>query len=450
VRSTVETLEGNKVKLSVEVDEVEFDQALDAAFRRIAREVRIPGFRPGKAPRRLLEARLGSNVGREEALRESLPEYYAQAVRDHDVDVIAAPTIDITAGEENGPVIFDAVVEIRPRVDVAGYGGLRVTVPRPAATDEEIDGQVERLRQQFGELSAVDRPAAAGDHVSINIQGSQNGEPVAGLTADDYLYEVGSGGIATELDDNLRGAKLGDVLEFDAEHPDAEQAAVHFRVLVKDVKERVLPAVDDEWANEVSEFETVDELRADLAGRITEVKKFQSSLALRERVGEALAELVEDDPPQPLVDAVVRDRLQEWALALAQRGVEVSQYLDATGKTQEEIVDEFRAAARTSVRVDLALRAVADAEDLECDDADLEAEWARLAEQYKEKPERVRREFERNDQVAAVRSDIRKRKALDWLLEHVEVVDEAGEPIARADFEVAREGETAESEQEDL
>ena len=146
MKAVVEPLEGNKVKLSVEVDEQEFERALDAAFKKIAREVRVPGFRPGKAPRRILEARLGKDAARQEALRDSLPDYYAQALKDNDVDAIAAPEIDITSGEESGPIAFDAVVEVRPQLHVPGYGGLQVTVPGPKPTDEEIDAQIDRLR----------------------------------------------------------------------------------------------------------------------------------------------------------------------------------------------------------------------------------------------------------------------------------------------------------------
>src|SRR3954464_16018270 len=155
MKAVVEPLEGNKVKLSVEVDEQEFERALDSAFKRIAREVRIPGFRPGKAPRRLLEARLGADAARKEALREALPDYYAQALKDNDVDPIAPPEIDITSGEESGPIAFDAVVEVRPQLHVPGYGGLRVTVPSPKATDEEIDAQVDRLRNTGAALEPV-------------------------------------------------------------------------------------------------------------------------------------------------------------------------------------------------------------------------------------------------------------------------------------------------------
>src|SRR5579875_3460612 len=166
MKAAVEALEGNKVKLSVEVDAAEFEAAVDAAFRRIAREVRIPGFRPGKAPRRILEARLGKETGRNEALRDALPGYYSEAVRQHEVDVVAPPEIDIKGGEESGPVTFDAVVEVRPHISLPGYNGLRVEIPSPVASDEDIDSQIDRLRGNFGELVVVDRPAKTGDFLT--------------------------------------------------------------------------------------------------------------------------------------------------------------------------------------------------------------------------------------------------------------------------------------------
>ncbi|HEV3402150.1 MAG TPA: trigger factor, partial [Acidimicrobiales bacterium] len=283
MRSTVEPLEGNKVKLSVEVDETEFDKAIDAAFRRLGRQVRVPGFRPGKAPRRLLEARLGSETARQEALRESLPDFYQQALREHDVEPIAPPDIDITAGRDEGPVTFDAVVEVMPEIRVAGYEGLRVALPNLEVTEAEVDAQVDRLREQFAELTPVNRQARAGDHVSIDRKVTRHDEVL--LTADDELYEVGSGRIVEELDEQLRGARAGDILKFNATLP--EQGEATFSVLVKEVREKVLPEVTDEWANEASEFETVAELRADIAKRMTTVRAFQAQMALRERTAEA-------------------------------------------------------------------------------------------------------------------------------------------------------------------
>jgi trigger factor len=429
MKTVVEPLEGNKVKLSVEIDEQEFEKALDAAFRKISREVRIPGFRPGKAPRRVLEARMGKDAARQEAIRDALPDYYAQALRDHDVDAIAPPEIDITAGQESGSVTFDAVVEVRPQLRLAGYGGLRVTVPDPEVNEDEIQAQIDRLRNNFGELSPVSRPARDGDHLTIDLNGSRAGEPVAGLTTDDFLYELGSGGVLPELDDQLQGARTGDIFSFPADLPDGP---VEFRVLVKDVKEKLLPDVTDEWAGEASEFDTVEELRADITKRIGLVKRVQAQLALRNQAVEALIELVPDDPPEPLVTQELERRAQDLQQRLAAQGATVAQYLDATGQTEEQIVAELRAAAVQAVKADLALRAVADAEGLEVSEADVDAEIDRLAERLKEKPAQLRRQLERADTMPAVRSDVRKSKALEWLVDHVEVVDDAGHPVDRA------------------
>ena len=436
MKSTVEPLEGNKVKLSIEVDEEEFEQAIDAAFRKISREVRIPGFRPGKAPRRILEARLGADVARQEALRDSLPEYYARAVGEHDVDVIAPPEIDITAGQESGAIVFDAVVEVRPHVQIAGYQNLRVEVPSPAVTDEEIDAQVDRLRKQSGELQSVDRAARDGDHVTIDVSGSIGGEAVEGLTVDDYLYEVGSGAVVAELDDHLRGAKVGDILQFESTHPDPEQTdAIAFRVLVKDVKEQVLPDADDEWASEMSEFETLEELRGDLSERIGNVKRVQAQLALREGVIDALVKLVEDEPPSALVDADVQRRIEDLAHRLQHQGATIDQYLDATGTPPEQFVAQLKEQAVSAVKADLGIRAVIEAESIEADDEEVETELQRLAARLEQPIDKIREQLERAGQIAAVRSDVTRGKALEWLADRAEVVDPDGQPIDRAALE---------------
>lgn len=436
MKTSVENLEDNKVKLSVEVDEAEFDKALDAAFKRIAREVNIPGFRPGKAPRRLLEARIGPEAARQEALREALPSYYARAVSETDTDVIAPPEIDITAGEDSGAVAFDAVVEVRPRVNVPGYASLRVEVPSPVATDEEVEGHLERMRGQSGELTSVDRPAVDGDHVKIDIGGSIDGEAVEGLTADDYLYELGSEAVVAELDEHLRGAKVGDILSFDADHPDPdEDSTLTFRVLVKDVQERVLPELDDAWAAEVSEFETLEELRADIRTRLDGMKRVQAQMAVRQGVIDALVELVDEDPPEALIEGEVERRAQDLVSRLQAQGASVQQYLEATGQGAEELTAELRSQAIGSAKADLALRAVIEAEGIDADDDELEEEIGRLAERLEMKPAKVRAELERGEQVQAVRSDIKKTKALEWLAEHAEVVDEQGAPVDRAALE---------------
>jgi trigger factor len=437
MRSTVEPLEGNKVKVSVEVEAGEFEEAVNAAFKKIAKEVRIPGFRPGKAPRKILETRLGPLVGREQALQDSLPEYYSAAVIEHDVDVIAPPEIDITGGQESGDVVFDAVVEVRPSVEVPGYGGLSVTLERPGVDEEALDAQIDRMRGLDSTLVEVDRPVQDGDTVTIDVAGTLDGEPQPGLTADDYSYTVGSGVITPEVDEQLIGASAGATLSFDATHPDPDETGqLHFEVVIKDVKEKVLPEATDEWAAEASEFETLAELRASLADRMTRVRKAQAQMALREKVGEALAALVTDELPEALISHEMQDRLQDLAMRLQAQGMQLEQYLTMTGADPETFSQELRETATAGVKVDLALRAVAEAESIECTEDDLTDEIDGVAARVGQSPEEVRDRFERVGQLSAVRSDIKKRKALEWLLERAEVLDPDGATIDRSELEL--------------
>jgi trigger factor len=438
VKATVEPLEGNKVKVSVEVDEQEFEQAVDAAFKKIAREVRIPGFRPGKAPRRLLESRLGTGAGRAQALNDSLPDYYSDAVRTHEVDVIAAPEIDVISGEDEGPVTFEAVVEVRPVIELTGYADLTVEIPTPSPTDEEIDAQIERIRSQFAELEVVERAAADGDYVTIDIEGSQDGEVLEGLVASAYLYEVGTGAIVPELDEQLRGASAGDELEFAAEHPnnseETPEEPLHFEVSVTEVKAKVLPELDDELAAQASEFDTLADWRDDLVTRLTQVKRAQAQMAVREKIGEALAELVETELPEPLVAAEMNERLQDMAMRLQAQGLSLEQWLQFSGTETDQFLADLRETAERSAKVDLALRAVAVAETIEALELLLEDEFAAVAARVDEELDTVRTQLTEAGHIPALRSDISKRKALEWLTETVTIVDEDGNAIAFADL----------------
>ncbi|MET0728312.1 MAG: trigger factor [Acidimicrobiales bacterium] len=437
MRSTVAPLEGNKVKLSVEVEAGEFEKAVNAAFKKIAKEVRLPGFRPGKAPRKVLEARFGTQAGREQALQDALPEYYSAAVIEHDVDVIAPPEIDITGGQESGDIAFDAIVEVRPAIEVPGYGGLQVTIERPVVDEEALAQQIDRMREMDSTFETVDRGVEDGDTVTIDVTGTLGGEIQSGLTADDYSYTVGSGAITPEVDEHLVGAKAGETLTFDATHPDSdEERQLRFEVVVREVKQKVLPDLTDEWASEASEFETVAELRASLADRMVRVRKVQAEMSLREKVGEALAELVTDEIPEPMVNQEMQDRLQDLALRLQAQGMKLDQYLAMTGADPETFSQELRDTATNGVKVDLALRAVAEAEAIECTDDDLDEELDGVAARVGQTADEVRERFERVGQLSAVRSDIKKRKALEWLLERVEVLAPDGSTIDRSELEL--------------
>ncbi len=431
MKSSLETLEGNKVKLSVNVDEAEFDKDIDAAFRKIAREVRLPGFRAGKAPRRVLEARIGLAPAREQALRDSIPLYLAKAVREHDVDLIAQPEVEITGGTEDGAVEFDATCEVRPEITVPGYGGLRVELPAPEATDEEVADAVQSQLRRQGELSDVDRPAASGDMVTLDIATFRDGEEVAGLNTEDWSYEIGQGWVADDFDDQLVGVSAGDELRFTTT-PKGTAEPADFVVNVSKVQELVLPEVDDEWvAENLGEFETVDEWHAATRERIATLKLNQARQELVGRVTEALTGLTDIEPPDALVQNDLQRRVEGTVRQLQSQGISMDQWMSATGQDADAFVAGLRAQSEQAVRVDLALRAVAAAEALEADEGDLAAEYERIAVQVRQKPNQVRRAYERNDLVPELAAQIRKSKALDWLLHHVELVDPEGHPIDR-------------------
>jgi trigger factor len=449
MRATAEPMEGNLVRLSVEIDEPEFDRALGDLVRTLARQVRVPGFRPGKVPRRVLEARMGgAGALRAEALRESLPDFYARAIVDTELDPIAQPEIDITSGEDKGPVSFDAVVRVRPLVSIPGYDGLQVTLPGLGVSEEEVQHQFDRLRENDAELDTVQRPAIDGDLVTIDLHGNDpSGAEVVGV--DDYLYEVGSGSVVPELDAQLHGAKAGAILAFDAPNPNEPDQQVAFRVLVKEVKVKKLPEVTDEWVAESSEFKTVAELRADIEDRISRVKLIQNQMAFRQNAIEALAGLVTDeDVPDVLVDAEVNERIHDLQHRLETQKVGLTEYFQATGTSPDELLEAVRGEAQAAVKADLGLRAVVEAEELTLDDDELDAEVASMAERMGTAPAELRRQLDTAGRTGAVRSELRKRKALEWLLDHVDLVDEEGNPMSRDDLEADASGDS-EAEQDE-
>ena len=432
MESTLAPADDGKVRISIRLDQEEMDRAEEAAYRRIARQVRLPGFRPGRAPRKVLEARLGAGYIRAEAMQDALPEFYQQAVVRHDVDVIAPPEIDITAGQDQGPVSFDALVEVRPVVSADGYDTLAVEVPSPLPTDDEVAAQIDVLRGQFSELETVGRPAIDTDHVTIDVVGSHDGAEVEGLTVSDYTYEVGSGAVVPEIDENLRGARAGDILEFNAAHPDpSAEGMLRFRILVKEVQARILPDLDDDLVQSASEFETVAEFRDDITDRLATAKRAQVRMLLRERVSEAVAGLVVADVPEALVSAEVDRRLGDLQQVLEGQNGDLEGYLAATGQTPEELREQMSEPAERSVRLDLGLRAVAEAEALEVDDADLQADAERTAERMELDPAEVRDRLDRSGGWSTLRAERRKALALDWLMDHATVTDTDGAPIAR-------------------
>jgi trigger factor len=435
VKSSVEPLEGNKVKVVVDVEEAELGPALDVVWREIAKEVRLPGFRPGKAPRKLLEQQVDPGYVRSEALRNALPEHYTRAVIEHDVDVIAPPQLDITGGEDSGDVTFEAVVEVRPVVTVAGYAGLRVDLPNPEVTDDEVDEQIDRLRSQYGELVTVQRPAVEGDVLVVDIEGTRDGEAVEGLAVEAFSYVLGSGMVAPEFDEHLGGATADAVVEFDADHPDPDEDAVHFRLSVQQVQERELPELTDECVADATEFDSVEQFRDDTRRRLATSRESMTRQAVRAGVGSELAKLVDLEVPDAMVDGEFRMRLQNMTQQLGASGIGLEDYLRATGRDPQEFAAELREACVEGVKVDLALRAVAEAEALHATDEELDEEVAGMIGGGAISIEEAIEQLRDAGQFSAVRSGIANRKALEWLVAHTEFVDPDGNPIPESFLE---------------
>lgn len=429
MRATTQPLEGNKVKLSVEIDEAELEVAMEATYRRMASQVRMPGFRPGKVPRRVLEARLGHAALRLEAIQDALPDFYEEALRETATDAIDAPEIDITSGQESGAVAFDAVVEVRPSVELSGYRDLEVKVEVPTVTDEEVEEQITRARSQQATLAAAQRAARAGDHVKIDLTGSRDGKDLPALSASDLVYEVGSADLVDGLDAAIEGLAPGERASFEAAAPDGQPASLE--VLVKEVNDKVLPELTDAWVAEISEFATVEELRANIRERLEARKKQEAQAGYADAALEALVSLVTTEPPRAMVDQEARKRLADLEHRLSHQGISLRDYLAATGMSEDDLVAQAREGAPQAVKADLALRALAEAESLEVAEEELAAEIARMAEGLRQTPEEVRATLERNNRLAAVLSEMRKAKAMEWLLRNVKAVDSDGRPVER-------------------
>ncbi len=427
---------GPRVKLTVEVDADTFDADIEAAFRKLAREVRIPGFRPGRAPRRVLESHFGSEIGRAQALEEALPRYYAEAVRDNKVDVVNQPELELTLDGSDGPVAFEATVEVRPVVSVSGYEGLQIEIPSPVPTDEEIDARIDETRRQFADIAEVDRAAAQGDRVTIDIEGSVEGEPLPGLSAQDYLYELGSGGIVPEVDEHLTGCEAGADLSFSAPHPVQPEMEIDFEITVNTVSELVLPELTDDWVDDNTEHDSVAELRDATARQLSFGRIMQANMVLRDEAQKQIADLVEGPVPDAMVSGAIADRMQELGSGLQQRNMTIEEWLEATGQEPASFIGELRDDAERGVRLDLALRAVAAAEALEADDDDIDGELERMASTDGRSAAQLREVIAETDGLAHLASAICKSKALQLAIEAATLIGPDGDTIERSALEL--------------
>ena len=447
MQTSLEPLEGNKVRLHVTIPAEEFEKSIDLAYSRFAQQMRIPGFRPGKAPRRIIEQSIPVSEARAQALKDSLADYYVDAVGEHVIDVIAAPTIDITSGEESGDIVFTAEVEVRPEVRLTGYDELTVLLDIETATPERVEDQIDSMRQRFATLEDTEDALTIGGFARLDIAATIDGEAVPALSAQDFVYEVGSGILVDELDEAVRGSRPGAELSFSStltdRFGDREGQVALFTGSVKSAQVKVLPELTDEWVDENTESATVEALRTDMALRIDLVAKMQAQMSLRDRVLEELVSIVPIEAPLPLVEREMERRLHDLAHRLEQQGMTIPMYLEAIGQSQEIFVAEVREGSTKAVLVDLGLRSIIAAEEFEASEEEFEAEIERILEQVKGSPKKARRQLEQQGVFEAVRFDIERGKALQFLVDNAKVVDAAGNPV---DLSMPEPGELSQNE----
>ena len=429
MRATTTTLDNNKIKLLVEVDDAEMAEAIDAAAATLAKQVSVKGFRKGKVPKNVLIANIGGpGVLRSEAIRESLPDFYARAVTDSQIDPISQPDINITAGEESGTLTFEAEVEVRPEIDIAGHRNLRVIIPSPFVSDTDVDAQIDRFRDTDAVLQDVQRPIVTGDLVSMDVHVEQIDTDVEPLDMSDFMYTVGSGSITEGVDDLIIGLKAGEDLKLNGTVGNGIVAT--YELKLKQVKERVLPELTDEWVEENTEWTTVDEMRDAIMNQMRRMKIVEAQMSQRDAMLLALGELVSEDVvPAVLVDSETNERLHDLGHRLSEQQLNLETFLQVTNQTPEQLLETLRADAVRAVRIDLAMRALVRAEQLEPSDEEIDEELVRTAEAMGVEPEVLRTNLRDTGRVVTFNAEVAKMKSSRWLSEHVTFVDPEGVEI---------------------
>jgi trigger factor len=427
VKSTVEHLSPTRVKINVEVSFDELKPDFDRAYKKIAQQVRIPGFRPGKAPARILEQRLGRGAVLDEVVSEAVPAKYVEFVASGEVRPLGRPEIEVTKIEDGDHLVFTAEVDIRPEIEMPAFGELAVSVDDAEVTDAEVGEQLDGLRSRFGTLTGVDRPARQDDFVALDLSATVDGEEVAELATTGLSYQIGSGQLIEGIDDALVGASSGEERIFNATLVAGQQAEVTAKV--RAVKERELPAADDEFAQLASEFDTIDELRADLRDRLGRVKAMQQGAQARDEVLKALLATTEVPLPESIVDVELKARKHDALHAFEHDEQRLGQWLERQGHTAEEFETDLRNAAQETVKARLLLDAIADAEKLSVTDDELTERIVYQAQRHGISPNEYAKRAQEAGELGVMYADVRRGKALVTVVRQATVTDATGNPV---------------------
>ena len=436
MKSTVEKLSPTRVRINVEVPFTELKPDFDRAYSELAKQVRLPGFRPGKAPAKLLEARVGRGAVLERVVNDALPARYSEALSTSELRPIGEPEIEVTKIEDGQELVFTAEVDVRPDIDLPDLGTLAISVDPIEVTDDEVDAELQSLRARFGTLKGVERAAKSGDFVSIDLSAAVKGEDIPDGRAEGLSHEIGSGQLIEGLDEAIVGLSEGESATFSTklvagEHS-GEEADV--TVAVKSIKERELPEADDEFAQLASEFDTLDELRNNLTEQVRRVKRIHQAEKIRDNALETLLEKVEVPLPENIVAAQVDAALHNAIHGLEHDEAKLAETLEAQGSSREKFDAENREAAEKAVKTQLLMDAIADELNIEVGESDLTERLVLMSRQYGIQPQQLVGLLQQNNQLPAVYADVRRGLAVAAVVEAATVTDTDGTVIDTSEF----------------
>jgi len=431
VKSSVDQLNDTRVKVTVEVPFSELGPELDKAYQALAQQINIPGFRRGKAPRQLIDARVGRGPVLEQVVNDMLPTRYGQAIEELDIKALGQPNIDITKLEDGDVIEFVAEVDVRPEFDLPDFSDISVEVPALGSTEERIDHELEHLRERFGSLKTVDREAGDEDFITLNLSATVDGEEIEDAKVEDMSYRVGSGDLIEGLDDAVKGLKADESATFTSKLVFGEYADkdAEVTVTVTAVKERELPELDDDFAQMASEFDTVEELRADLASGAEESAKAEQAASIREEVLKVALEKTQFPLPASVVDEQVNAQVQQLMGQLGGDEALFEKLLEAQGTSREEFNEQTRTSAEEAVRTQLFLDVLAEKEEPEVTQDELNDHIVFTARRYGVEPQQFLMQLQQSGQLLNLVSDVRRGKALANAICSVTVKDSDGNDV---------------------
>jgi trigger factor len=445
VKTDLEELSPTRVKLTIEVPFDELKQSLDRAYREVARQVRVPGFRPGKVPPRVIDARIGRGVVLEQAVNDAVPELYSKAVTEHDVVPLDQPEVEVTRLEDGQELAFTAEVDVRPKFELPALDTLSVTVENAEVSPDQVEQYLTGLRERFASLKTVDRAVQDGDFVAIDLAASIDGEPVEDAQATGLSYEVGSESMLDGLDQALAGMTAGESTTFTAELAGGQRegSEADVEVTVHSVKVKELPELDDEFAQSASEHDTVGELRAATRRQLEALRKSGQAGQARQRALEALLEQVDMPLPERIVELEISSRRDNLKDQLERASVTMQSYLESRGQTPAQLSAELEADARRALKGQFVLDKLATDAELKVSPEELSDYVTQQAYQLGVAPDRLAKQLSDNGRLPAVAGEVLRSHAMDFLARQAKITDEAGRRVQLAEDENDADTEAA-------